>query len=74
MNPYESDELENVIGPFATQKGAQSAKEKIFKNGGHEDSGYEIMKLTSLKSELERIKFTYGEEDEPWLSKGKVVK
>lgn len=55
MDPYETGEVRNVIGPFPSESEAKDARKAILKKGGHPDSDWVVMPIQSLNTTLDGI-------------------
>lgn len=52
MDPYESGEVDSVIGPFADASAAKKAHAKLLKAGAHPDAELQIIEITSFDEAL----------------------
>jgi len=61
MDPYETGQLLNVIGPFGSREEASDARKAILKRGGHPDSEWTVLPIQALNAALDSLEPVEGE-------------
>lgn len=65
MDPYETGEVSDVIGPFDSIVMARVARANLLKKGAHPDHEFYTMELQTVNRWLESNQGILEEEDEP---------